>query len=102
MYYSLTCNVHRAETASGNQCEKAQCYEALPFIFYSYQSGFQVCVSQLLFHGEQVSVYDDKDINDQIFWLDDVHGGCYEKFYELGEITIQNGTVSTCCGSTCT
>lgn len=58
---------------------------------------FEVCLTQLLFAGEQVTVYEGKEINEQVFWIDNNHGRCTAENYELGEIKIKNGKVSTAC-----
>ena len=58
---------------------------------------FQVCLTQLLFDGEQVIVYDGEEINKQIFWIDNTYGRCNDGDYELSEIKIKNGKASTAC-----
>jgi len=57
----------------------------------------QVCLTQLLFAGEQVTVYKGKEINEQVFWIDNTHGRCTAGNYELREIKIKNGKASTAC-----
>ena len=67
---------------------------SLALITYIY---FEVCLATLLFDGEQVTVYDGKDVSDQKVWIDNTHGRCNDVDYELSYIKIKNGEVSTAC-----